>query len=78
MNSKRTLTATLPNGDPVSRKTNHDYKFVVCVQGVSGAWGDLQWTSRSDLAEKAVRKFSGWNNSKCAGFSVVEVANADH
>lgn len=70
---KNTLTATLPNGVAVNRTTNHNYKFVVCVQGKSGMWGDLQWTSRRDLAEKAVSKFRAWNNPNWAGFSVVEV-----
>ncbi len=63
------LTATLPNGQTITRKTWHDYKFVVVGKNKSGdywqlrgeEWSALRWTTRKDLAEKAVKHFSAWN-----------------
>ncbi len=72
--NKQTLTATLPNGYVATRTTANEYNFVVCVQGATtGEWGDLRWTTRRDLADKAVKEFQGWQNPEWRKFEIVSV-----
>jgi hypothetical protein len=51
---KRTLTANLPNGKVVSRKTTHTYCYICAVDGLDG-WNVLSWHHNYDGAEVQVR-----------------------
>lgn len=52
---KRTLTASLPDGTTATRTTARHYEYIVAVDYKDGkGWGTFRWTSRIDLADKAV------------------------
>ena len=55
MTKKRTLTATFPNGEQVTRTTHRTYTHV--VKGVD-KWGNryTKWCGRFDLATKQAAK----------------------
>lgn len=46
MPTTRTLTATLPDGRIVTRRTARDYTSVVCWKR-NGKWSAVQWTTRN-------------------------------
>lgn len=50
-----TLIARLPDGRTVTRKTERDYRFLVCVF-YDGKWWPYCWSTRQDLADQAVRE----------------------
>jgi hypothetical protein len=56
----RTLTATLPSGEIVTRKTARAYAYVVALKApTSGEWFANNWASSYALAE-AVCAFPGY------------------
>ena len=67
MAKTRTLTATFPNGDEVTRTTARTYTHVVHIfatneQGKRTSLA-LNWCGRPDLKDKAVakaNKYKGW------------------
>lgn len=57
---KVTLTCTAPDGTIISRTTDNLYTHVL-ITDTRGGWGAVQWCSRLDLAQKALRRYSSWN-----------------
>lgn len=54
---KQTLYATLPDGRVVTRTTDRDYKFLVCVTWLGeNVWGAFRWSSTEKLANQGVRE----------------------
>jgi hypothetical protein len=47
------ITATLPNGVQVTKKTTVSYTHVVAVQAPDGEWFDARWSRSLSLAQKA-------------------------
>lgn len=64
--TKRTLTATLPSGEIVTRTTARTYTHVVArkatyADGTTAGWCAHGWCGRPNLAEKQVAKLcSSW------------------
>lgn len=62
--TKRTLTATLPDGKTVTRTTARTYSHVVArrltyADGTTSGWCAHGWCGRLDLAAKQVAKLDG-------------------
>jgi hypothetical protein len=55
--SKQQLTATMQDGQIITRTTSHDYRYVVLAYS-DNSWGWIQWTTRIDLAQKAQRRYA--------------------
>ena len=64
MAKTRTLTATFPNGEQVTRKTARTYTHV--VRAFVNAFGDrpvvFAWCGRPDLMEKKIKNAQKWQN----------------
>lgn len=66
MTKTRKLTAILPSGEIVTRRTARTYTHVVArkvtyADGTTTGWSEMGWCGRPDLAEKQVAKLcSGW------------------
>ncbi len=50
-----TLIARLPDGRTVTRKTERDYRFLVCAF-YDGKWHPYRWSTRQDLADQAAKE----------------------
>jgi hypothetical protein len=82
---KTTFTATLPDGEQITRSTDasrHPYRYVVIcrsdgIDGMRPGWGYLTWTTRLDLAQKAVNQYRGWEakGADLHDIQIVEVEN---
>lgn len=62
---KNTLQTIGPDGTVATRKTDHPYIFAVWGYSKSWksseyTWGVYRWTTREDLAAKALSEFNGW------------------
>ena len=66
---KLKLTATLPDGEVVTRTTEHEYKFIIAVLTAHWktkeiCWHTMGWSSTKENAEKVARKWRKWEQSK--------------
>ncbi len=70
MASTRKLTATLPSGEVVTRRTARTYTHVVArkltyTDGSSTGWHCTGWCGRPDLAEKQMAQFRKGDTPGC-------------
>ena len=80
MAKTRTITATFPNGDQVTRKTARNYTHVVRAfyKGDTGAnrrhWFQV-WCGRPDLMQKQIKVAENWHTDPKDGIEIyTEVA----
>jgi hypothetical protein len=49
------LMAILPDGRVVTRRTDHDYRYVICYKYPDDNWQVSQWTASEKTARAAIR-----------------------